>query len=411
MFRFLLIMLLAGCATQAHKDTYVPATPPNEIKSLKSGFDLAEARQMLEFCIELNDQDDRLRSTSMVYKPAIDTTIWNPEPVFDSRRVVAHEVYQYYKNPKDSPWTKLYVKILAKAKTKYNTITESVIYNDPELNGFGPWNNAWLLYEGINDNAGNYAIAVRGTIVSNKMSDIEDALFRPAKAQHFLSPAIQFSKDPYSVLHGGFAHATVVLLLDEKFGIVPVLQNKNITKLYITGHSQGAAMATLLHAFFHYSTDSVFGLGSYQIKSYVFAQPKPGNVFFSQDFASFTQYGDSAITINNSVDVVPKVPLTIETTEDINPLLKKEEALHVLSDTGSFLRRSVENLIQPYSAKELLAYGRLYKQDLLNLHEDKEVTSWNFVSAGRVLYVYGTPDYSKDTFYQHHATTYRELLK
>jgi hypothetical protein len=89
------------------------------------------------------------------------------------------------------------------------------------------------------------------------------------------------------------------------------------SRLLITGHSQGAAIATLVHAFLHYAivdpTDH-FGLrgSGFTLKSYVFAQPKPGNWQFAMDFARIAGGRGTAFVINNNWDWVPQTPLSME---------------------------------------------------------------------------------------------------
>ena len=43
--------------------------------------------------------------------------------------------------------------------------------------------------------------------------------------------------------------------------------------------------------------------------------------------------------------------------------------------------------------------------------EDKISSSWNFVPAGHVMLVYGSPGDGADEFMQHHAWMYRDLIK
>jgi len=80
-------------------------------------------------------------------------------------------------------------------------------------------------------------------------------------------------------VHTGFAYATFSMLFDAKYGILKTLLDQHVPPgsiLFITGHSQGAAMPTLVHAFFYYAMrEEKYGLtkGQYVLKSYVFAQP------------------------------------------------------------------------------------------------------------------------------------------
>src|SRR5262249_26021460 len=53
-------------------------------------------------------------------------------------------------------------------------------------------------------------------------------------------------------------------------------------------------------------------------KTYVFAQPKPGNDHYAADFESRFSNGGLAFRVTNSLDWVPQVPFTLEFIGDIN---------------------------------------------------------------------------------------------
>jgi len=84
---------------------------------------------------------------------------------------------------------------------------------------------------------------------------ILDIFFQPVMAKSFLSDAMSFSDSSLATIHSGFAHAAFTTLLDLRYCILPVLANKVSAQsdLFVVGHSQGAAMATLVHAFLHHA--------------------------------------------------------------------------------------------------------------------------------------------------------------
>ncbi|HVS26184.1 MAG TPA: hypothetical protein VHE58_02610 [Burkholderiales bacterium] len=398
-----------------------------------NGYRSEEAKQFIEFCVELDNQDDRLKNKdNKTLYLNIDPQLWNPEPIYDSRSAIAKDVVNFRKldgGAKEAdPWAKLYKKIIAKADSKYpQGWDENTIFIDPDLNGFGPWQNAWLLYEGRGTFKGAYAIAIRGTVVSNSPSTSEDAFFHPVSARNFLSKAVQFADSDNASLHSGFAHATFTLLLDDRYGILRALNNKEIpanSRLYVIGHSQGAAMATIVHAFMYYAmrneeatSQPVFGLKGmgYRLKSYGFAQPKPGNYAFSSDFARITQNEDNAIVINNYIDPVPKVPLTLQSTGDLDNDFKGSSflvsAVHFVSGFGSTFRGVVSFFAEPFVKKSATGYSYFYNyENIKPIGNDTTASSWDFVPAGHVLMVFGTPGDPSDPFLQHHATTYRTLI-
>ena len=456
--RALLLLVAAmasGCGTTAisHKAARGYSIKMGGDMASVPGYVHAEAAQFIEFCVELDDQSDRKEPPyDPGLDPQIDAGLWNPVPRFDSREAVAKDFIEWLR--RGSPtydgaagssdddlrhWSKLFGEIRQRVvgdKATWERIQNNdpdawkSIQRDPDLNGFGPWQNAWLLYEGVGPNAGKYAIAIRGTVFSTAPSAIEDALFQPISAREFLSRAVSFSDSDAAMLHGGFAHATFTLLLDRRYGILQKLEENGIpngSALFIVGHSQGAAMATLVHAFFDTAmreADSGSGdpLGLkgrlYHLKSYAFAQPKPGNYEFASEFARVTQRLDSAIVVNNDIDPVPKVPLTLQATEDLATDFKGQfweaRLLHFLSGAGAGLRGIISSIAEPVARKSAENYGYFYHYESIRplARSEKTGSSWNFVPAGRVMFVFGTPlpDQGDDLFFQHHATTYRNLL-
>lgn len=424
-----------------------PFSTPEEYQSGQAsagGYMHEEATCFVEFCVELDNQDDRLRHPDKTdAQPRIDGTLWDPDPIYDSREAVAADYIAYKKAgspvaragqelPAEDDlayWWKLFAQIEENAqRTGVIELTAQKIRNDANLNGFGPWQNAWLLYQGRGRNAGKYAIAIRGTVFSNTPSAVEDLFFQPLIAKSFLSDAVSFSDSSLASVHSGFAHATFTTLLDARYGILPVLDRKvpSQSQLFVVGHSQGAAMATLVHAFLHHAMRDADCSGhdpfvlkgkAYRLKSYVFAQPKPGNYQFAAEFSRFTQRMDNAIVINNDIDPVPKVPFTLQGSEDLAMDFKGRflaaRAVHFVSAFGKSIRRLISAVGEPIVRQSAAGYGRFYRYESIKpLSKDQTGSSWDFVPAGRVILVFGAPAQNQqdDIFLQHHATTYRKLI-
>ncbi len=394
---------------------------------------------MLEFCLDLDSQDDRLLIQPEVdarFTQRVDNARWDVNPVFDSREVVAIDLLKYIANPRDAslaPWRKLFADSRTRGadweiKTGKKIRWDDVQYvaSHPVLNGFGPYQNAWTLHKGVGKFAGAYVIAIRGTVFSNGPSAMQDFILNPVHADQFLSPSVRFAQDPKAAIHSGFAHGTFAMLLDEKYGIVPVVSDKvpQGSRIFITGHSQGAALATLVHAFFHFAQaddnrSDVFKLceRNYPLKSYAFAQPKPGDALFAADFARHTQQDDSAIVINNVLDPVPQVPLTTQVVGDVMDYLPSRslwiKCLYTVVGGLAFLVRCVGWLAEISVRRHASDYGNYYKHDdgLQMDHKlDKSAGTLNFTAAGHVLTLIGTPVETEELFIQHHAYIYRQLL-
>lgn len=268
--------------------------------------------------------------------------------------------------------------------SRWEFVTEGMDLNNggkPD-HGFGPFNNRWKLWRRQESN--DYAVVIRGTIYDADSID-EDLLANTLPAEKILIPAgkdktisfrlastsyrqVDEGKDwPMPEVHAGFAYGLAAMLFDRQFGLIKALQRlPEQSRLYITGHSQGAGIATLLHSFLHYACadgwnatasedekiykDCVrFGLEKkhFSIKSYVFAQPKPGNWRYAMDFAQAIGNAGLSFTIDNYDDPVVQVPLAFQllsdslTQQEIDSLHKEHNHrfLHFLATlTGSFRR-------------------------------------------------------------------------
>lgn len=422
------LAFLVGCALTApsnasfQPDVLAQRDLQNSATPLPGGgFVSAEAKQLLEFCIELNNQDDRGKSADPQFQA-------QPEGwkiIFDSR------------HPGNTEWNK-----------KWPVIAGAPDPNNPESNGFGPFNNAWLLLQSAIDPT-QYAIAIRGTVGETR-SIIADALITTTAAQSGIklndkrTLPITFAATPKAELHLGFAYAAFTLLFEKESGILQKLRDAKLpdnAKLFITGHSQGAAIATLVHSFLYYAlTDQAdryqlnlklkqAANSGVQLKSYLFAQPKPGNLQYAEDFARIAK--DGSYAVNNTLDPVPQIPLTIQVPSEVLSGVADENAgkgngldrwafdqIKALSDFNRQLRdtiakRGADHVAQRFDEKKVN----------LDLHYfDGEtstpvaVTSLNYTLSGQLIPLFGLAHYSAndnaaDVLRQHHATSYRILLQ
>jgi lipase (class 3) len=446
----LMFALMNSCATPPAPSPAPPDSVPSSKYAMQfagpGGYAFQEAKQFVEFCVELDNQDDRQTGAGGSEDSArVDPAQW--ESIYDSRQALAEDYFRFKALAKETGlsaqpavlpdddvefWKRLFTRIEKTANSNGIVLkTPSDIQRDPRLNGFGPWENAWMLYRGVGRNAGRYAIAIRGTVFTTDPSAIENALFQPVEGRNFLTHAVSFARDGNATVHSGFAHAAFTLLLDRRYGVLPVITDpKNGVPpgsvLYIVGHSQGAAMVTLAHAFlFTAMRDAetsgqdplgLRGMG-YRLKSYGFAQPKPGNYSFSAEFASYTQGPDNAIVINNDLDPVPQVPFTLQSTADLamdfHGRFLLARAVSAISAPGKWIRSGIGKVFEWETIRSATGYGHFYHwpelQPLLSLRSG---ASWGFVPAGRVITVFGPrqTDQGKDPFFQHHATTYRVLI-
>jgi len=414
------LLLLAGLALAACKNAPIiyPDTNPMTPLPAASQFNKDEAMAMIEFCIDLDNQDDRANPKARsIYKMRADRYAgW--ELVDDSRVRYANAVH------------------LAGADRA-----------NPSLNGFPPFGSAWTLWRdaaAAKRGENVYALAFRGTVFSHQPSVAEDALVTTVAGKHGLElPVGRFLNVTFAVqaraeVHEGFAYGVFGQLFDRDFGALARIEQKvpHGSTLIITGHSQGAALATLAHAFLVYAAqEGRFGIAEMKLnlRSYAFAQPKPGNAQFSQDFAGITGAGATSFTFNNTIDPVPMLPPThgflFGAFED-SPRVNNPgwEAVRIINNVANSISRTLGGFSENSLAGKI---NQLKKKSEDGLYLARQLptepnakpaagVSQNYTAAGNVIPLvglhngfayYGNPGDADDAFIQHHATTYRRLLE
>ncbi len=297
---------------------------------------------------------------------------------------------------------------------------------------FGPFDNRWQLWRtGV---SGQFAVVIRGTVLTAG-SVIEDLLsvMIPASGSLDLGPitlSYKLAADPLAAVHLGFTLGTFYTLLDPSVGILAQLV-ENVPRgsdVFVAGHSQGAAEATLVRSFLAYAK-LVGEVLDYQYKTYVFAQPKPGNDHYGWDFEAVAANAGLGFRVANDQDWVPQVPFTFELPSDVNvpnPLsvmaLTQLQLGSVATDIEALharLAAARTAQYQPHVAALALVAAR---QKLVKTAPSPQAAgsisiakTLNFVGCGWEVALQGTPgtnpDDPGDGFWQHHAAMYYDLLE
>lgn len=295
-----------------------------------------------------------------------------------------------------------------------------------------PFTEKWQLWQ---NTTGAYAIVVRGTVY-DPGSILEDLLAFLALAAGSVTIGpyridYKFAADPHASVNVGFTLGALLVLKDPVNGILAQLAYKVPagSQIYVTGHSQGAAVATLLRSYLQYAADRPNK--NYSYKTYVYAQPKPGNNHYAYDFENLFSNSGLAFRVTNSLDWVPQVPFTIQITSDINtpnPLsaltMLSSMILTTLTGFGNEARRiiveRVRSRLQLKAAvlAQVVAPGALpgVVPELLTAHgfDVPIAPSLNFVNVATQIALIGTPcvgDECQDIFFDHHTATYYAPLK
>ncbi len=230
----------------------------------------------------------------------------------------------------------------------------ALLFDSPVI---GPFENKWQLWQRASDR--RFAIALRGT-VAQAGSIIEDMIAMMIKADGTLSVGqidcpYKFAADPEAGIHFGFSSGTLLLLTDPTSGILVQLPKNGVpagSDIYVTGHSQGAAMATLLRSYFEHSGGVP---ANCSIKTYVFAQPKPGNQHYADDFEDRFCSSGMAFRVTNTLDWVPQVPFTLQFINDID----KPNPLSVVASPSLLIQLLAKTLSEVQSLVETHTRSRL----------------------------------------------------
>ncbi len=291
--------------------------------------------------------------------------------------------------------------------------------------------NQWALWEHKTKNLA--AICIRGT-GSSEEGWLENfyAAMTPATGSMVLAEGHTFSyslaADPRAAVHIGWLIG-VAYLSQEILPRVQGLYDLGVRDFYICGHSQGAAISQLLHAYLlSLQRDGTLPEDIY-FKSYSSATPKTGNLYFAYYFESCTQRGD-AYSIISTADWVPEVPISIQTLEDmneVNPFQNIEEGIRDAGPFGGIALRTVYHQLtsplnqardnyQKYLGKEI---SKVILKKLPDMQAPGYYPSNNYTQVGPQIVLFADQKYhsqfpadpsSKHYIFTHHLFSPYEYL-
>lgn len=152
----------------------------------------------------------------------------------------------------------------------------------------------------------------------------------PAKGETTISGTkykYNFSNADSAGVHSGYSLSSI-LMSDQILTHIVALNAQGIHDIYITGHSQGGAIAILFSALLnHLPADKLSADNNFKV--YAFANPMCGNEEFCQDYESSFSKEGMAISIVNSKDLVPTLPTSYN---------EKERYLSAKNMTSMFMR-------------------------------------------------------------------------
>jgi hypothetical protein len=411
--------------------------PPFNAIPQTSQFSQSDALALVEFCVNLDSQDDLHPHPSPKKKKSAAS-----QPVRAIYKMREDRIAGWDAPDTDDKDSRIMVARAAFPNGPEQDFT--ALKFDSTRNGFGPFSSAWTLWH--KRNTTTWALVFRGTVFATAPSVDEDVLVTTVAARNGLTIEsrilpVSFAELPRAEVHEGFAYGMFSILFDKHFGALYSVR-KYVpagSELIIAGYSQGAALAALAHAFLFHAMHGAdggdpFTLGgsAYKLKSYTFAQPRPGNAQFALNFARITGGGATSFALNNTIDPVPMVPTTHSFLVGAFEDSPNQHGWRILRDINQVLNRihnGWNSLLQKGLAREMravksskLADYRINPASWGPVDPPAVPVSQNYLTAGSVIplvghanedilsYYHYQPD-EYDEFIQHHATTYRRLLE
>ncbi len=178
------------------------------------------------------------------------------------------------------------------------------VYTSPSLG----MDNKFQVYKKGNKGA----IVFRGT-TSNMLSFMENfyAAMLPVKGTIKIKGEkfkYQMGENANSSIHAGYTLA-IGYMKSELLHQISELNRQGVYDIFITGHSQGGALATLVRAYFNYVPDKELSKKN-TFKVYAFANPMVGNATFAKEYDANFCTPQMSYSIHNPKDFVTKLPVS-----------------------------------------------------------------------------------------------------
>lgn len=193
------------------------------------------------------------------------------------------------------------------------------------------------------------------------------------------------AEDPEAAIHAGYLLG-MSYFINDVVDQIRALNQKGIFTIYITGHSQGGALAQMTRAYLNFLPDDQLNPRN-KFKVYAFANPMIGNIAFAKEYERRFATPGFSFLIHNPDDIVPKMPLSYNDT--------------------TFWKSNLQNLVfdrESFHMKESAADG------FMNLLEKRVIRFNNFFSDNifgqltNELGAFKMPEYRNESNYMHTST-------
>lgn len=167
--------------------------------------------------------------------------------------------------------------------------------------------NRFQVYTGKNNTA---AIVLRGTTANpaSWMVNMYAAMIPAADTISIDGKLFPYklADRPTAAVHSGYTLA-VLSISDAVLEQIENLNDRGIYDFYITGHSQGGSLATLLRAYLENLPEDQLNPKN-RFKTYAFAGPMVGNFAFADEYNRLYSEKQTSFRIENPEDGVPSMP-------------------------------------------------------------------------------------------------------
>lgn len=266
--------------------------------------------------------------------------------------------------------------------------------------------NCWELWTSDDSLA---VISIRGS-TSSTISWVENfySAMIPAKGELIIGKEDTFRyalcNDNKAAVHTGWMIAAAMLSKDI-INKIDSISKAGISNIYITGHSQGGAIAYLLTSYLYSLQQQNIISTSIQFKTYCSAAPKPGNLFYAYSYETITK-GGWGFNVVNAADWAPESPMTIQTSKDFNksnPFQLMKNDIKKSSFVKRLLFNYVFNNMDRSAVKVTRKFQKHFGQDMgkiVSKYIPGFVTpiyykSTNYVRTGNAIVLYPDADYYK----------------
>ena len=212
----------------------------------------------------------------------------------------------------------------------------------------------------------------------------------------------KFANDTSAAVHSGYALA-VVLLSPVIIEQIKELNAKGIYQIYITGHSQGGALAHMIRAYLaNLQEGDISSINTF--KTYSFANPMCGNEEFSIEYNELFVERNMSYSVINPADLVTKMPMHFqEERKSLSNFYFKSWAYGLekieFKDIKDFIFQSFEPVLKGYIKSSNKLIEKLIAGTYISIDMPDYVTDINYYNVGakRKLEPFPDPKIPVDT--------------